>query len=49
MLFFILIKYGKSRIPGVGLVKVDKISGKETGKIVLNDKGPVLILIRKTE
>ena len=26
---------------GVGLVKVDKISGKETGKIVLNDKEPV--------
>jgi outer membrane protein assembly factor BamB len=26
---------------GVGLVKVDKVSGKETGKIVLNDKEPV--------
>lgn len=26
---------------GVGLVKVDKVSGKEEGKIVLNDKEPV--------
>jgi outer membrane protein assembly factor BamB len=26
---------------GVGLVKVDKVSGMETGKIVLNDKEPV--------
>ena len=26
---------------GVGLVKVDKVSGKEVGKIVLNDKEPV--------
>ena len=34
---FILTDVGE----GVGLVKVDKISGKETGKIVLNDKEPV--------
>jgi outer membrane protein assembly factor BamB len=26
---------------GVGIVRVDKISGKETGKIVLNDKEPI--------
>ena len=34
---FILTDVGE----GVGLVKVDKISGKEVGKIVLNDKEPV--------
>lgn len=34
---FILTDVGE----GVGLVKVDKISGKEEGKIVLNDKEPV--------
>ncbi len=34
---FILTDVGE----GVGLVKVDKISGKETGKIVLNDKEPI--------
>ena len=34
---FILTDVGE----GVGLVKVDKVSGKETGKIVLNDKEPV--------
>jgi outer membrane protein assembly factor BamB len=34
---FILTDVGQ----GVGLVKVDKVSGKETGKIVLNDKEPV--------
>jgi outer membrane protein assembly factor BamB len=34
---FILTDVGE----GVGLVKVDKVSGKEQGKIVLNDKEPV--------
>lgn len=34
---FILTDVGE----GVGLVKVDKVSGKEVGKIVLNDKEPV--------
>lgn len=34
---FILTDVGE----GVGLVKVDKVSGKEMGKIVLNDKEPV--------
>lgn len=34
---FILTDVGE----GVGLVKVDKVSGKETGKIVLNDKEPI--------
>lgn len=35
-------KYRKSRISRVGLVNVDKISGKETRKIVLNEKKPRL-------
>lgn len=34
---FILTDVGE----GVGLVKVDKVSGKEEGKIVLNDKEPI--------
>lgn len=34
---FILTDVGE----GVGLVKVDKVSGKEVGKIVLNDKEPI--------
>ncbi len=34
---FVLTDVGK----GVGLVKVDKVSGKEEGKIVLNDKEPI--------